>query len=137
VGKSEVTIPGEVFMRNAFTLLATLVVLLILPGGTAAADSRRTSDAPATVDARHTSLLKSTPVVETDARHAALVVRVGARPRIAQPQIASGLDRATPVTSSAARRGYWIEAAIAAGIACVILGVGAVMLVRRRKPAVA
>lgn len=124
-------------MRNAFMLLATLVVLLILPGVTAAADSRRTSDAPATVDARHTSLLNRAPVVETDARHAALVVRVGARPRIAQPQIASGLDRAMPVRRSAAPPGYWIEAAIVAAIACVILGVGAVMLARRRRPAVA
>jgi hypothetical protein len=123
-------------MRYAVTL-AALAVLLIVPAGTAAVDSSRTSDAPAVVDARHASLLDRTPVIQTDARHAALVIRAGARPRIVQPKTASDLDRAMPVRGSTVHRGVAWLAGIGAATALLILGGGAVVLARRRKHVVA
>jgi hypothetical protein len=124
-------------MRNAITF-AALVVLLTVPAGTAAAASRGTSDAAAVVDARHANLLNRAPVVDTDARHAALVVRAGARPRIAQPNIAGDLDQAMRGRNSTVQGGVaWIGAGIGAGTALLILGGAAILLTRRRKPLVA
>ena len=124
-------------MRNALISLATLVVLLTLPAGPAAAAPRRTSDAVVTVEGRRA------PAVETDARHAALVVRAGVRFHVVeakilgmvQPNIAPDLGEAVPARRSTGTRGLdWIDAGIGAGAAIVILCGGAVLVVRRRKP---
>ena len=111
--------------------LAVFLLWVVAPG-TATAGSSRNPYAMVTIVCRHACLLNKVPVIQTDAHHAALVRRAGAIPLVAQPNPG---DRPIREKVLAVRHGlYWIDAGVGAGTALLILGSGAALVARRRKP---
>jgi hypothetical protein len=115
-------------------MLAALFVLPVVPAGTAAAtaDAGTPPGATVTVDAQHAGLLNRPPIIVTDARHAALVLRAGYRVRVLQPTMASDPRRMVP-SGGSTLLGGWISGDVA-GIALLGIGMGVLLLGVRPLP---
>jgi hypothetical protein len=112
----------------------TALILAILPVGTATASSSHTSYASAVLECRHGCTLNGVPVIETDARHAALVLRAGAIPLVLQPGTASDDEGPALPQTSTVHPQYLTDVGVGAGTALLILAGGAALLGLGRKP---
>jgi hypothetical protein len=123
-----------VVTRRAITL--TVLVLSIVPVGTARAGSTHGGYASATLECRQECLLDGVPVIQTDDRHAALVRRAGAIPLVREPMAGSDADgSALPRSLTVHHARYLTDVGVGAGTALLILAGGAALLGRGRKPA--
>jgi hypothetical protein len=134
----QLTVPARqtrrsfVVTRRATTL--TAVILAIVPVGTATASSTHTSYASVALECRHECTLDGEPVIETDARHAALVRRAGAIPLVLQPRTGSDAEGPGLPQNSTVHPQYLTDVGVGAGTALLILAGGAALLGRGRKP---
>lgn len=101
-------------------ICSAVAILLVAPSGAPASAETPPSSAQ-TVDARYTSLPNRPRLIQTDAHHAALVVRAGYRPRIMPPE---GIGHSADVVPHPSRDGgvSFIVCIIAAALLGAAIG---------------